>query len=174
MWPEFELTDRVELASSRASNMLIEEDTLGFDWGKGPKSYPEKCPLCRRFSTDALTERPEATGCWKRHLDFHQSSFSRVVTLILLGARPICLGGPTRNQSFRQHSSDTNRCHRPATLRRDWILKTACHASQSYSIWNQKNSLEKSKCFFQDINPWLHRFHTKRKDGAITTSIWSP
>ena len=37
---------RVELASSRASNMLlIEEDTLGFCWEKGPKSYPENYVL---------------------------------------------------------------------------------------------------------------------------------
>ena len=43
--------------------MLI-KDTLGFDWGKGSKSYPEKRPVCRRFST----ERPEAAGCWNKHL----------------------------------------------------------------------------------------------------------
>ena len=49
--------------------LLIEEDTLGFDCGKGPKSYPEKKrPVCRRFSTDALTGRPEAAGCQNRHL----------------------------------------------------------------------------------------------------------
>ena len=68
---------RVELASSRASTisiiislfmLLIKEDTLEFDWGKGPKPYPEKRPVCHRFSTDALTERPEAAGCRNRHL----------------------------------------------------------------------------------------------------------
>ena len=74
--------------------LLIEEDTLGFDWGKGPKSYPEKCPVCCRFSTDfcrfstdTLAEWPEAAGCRNRHLlDFHQSPFSRVAALIPPGA----------------------------------------------------------------------------------------
>ena len=42
--------------------LLIEEDILGFNWGKGPKSYPEKRPVCRIFSIDALTERPEVAG----------------------------------------------------------------------------------------------------------------
>ena len=93
---------RVETASSRASNMLlIEEDTLGFDWGKGPKSYPEKCPVCRRFSTDALVEQPKAAGCQNRHLlDFHQSPFSQVAALIPLGARPICLGWSYQEPKF--------------------------------------------------------------------------
>ena len=63
----------------------VEEDTLGFDWGKGPKSYPEKRPVCHRFSTNTLTDWPEAAGCQNRHLDFHQSLFSRVATLIPLG-----------------------------------------------------------------------------------------
>ena len=77
------------------SKLLIEEDTLKFDWGKSPKSYPEKRPVCRRFSTDALTERSEATVNRNRHLlDFHQSLFSQVATLIPLGAKPIRLGWP--------------------------------------------------------------------------------
>ena len=52
---------RFEPASSRVSTayhclwLLIKEDILGFDWGKCPKSYSEK-PVCRRFSTDALTD----------------------------------------------------------------------------------------------------------------------
>ena len=66
--------------------LLIEEDTLGFDWGKGPKSYPEKRPVCRRISKDGLTERPEADGCRNRHLlDFHQSPFGRVAALNTTG-----------------------------------------------------------------------------------------
>ena len=73
--------------------LLIEEDTLWFDRGKGPKFYPEKRPICRRLSTDALIERPKATGSRNRHLlDFHQSPFSRVAALIQLGAWPIRLG----------------------------------------------------------------------------------
>ena len=81
--------------------VLIEEDTLGFDWGKGPKFYPEKCPVCHRFSTDALTEQPKAAGCRNRHLlDFHQSPFSRVVALIPLSARPIRLGWPYQEPKF--------------------------------------------------------------------------
>ena len=36
---------RLSLWSGRTgflpSKLLIEEDTLGFDWGKDPKSYPE-------------------------------------------------------------------------------------------------------------------------------------
>ena len=99
--------------------MLMEEHSFGFDWGKGHKSYPEKCPVCRRFSTDALTERAEATGYRNRHLlDFHQSPFSRFAVLIQLGV----LGGPTRNWSSQRHSSDTTRCYYPATLRRGWTL----------------------------------------------------
>ena len=47
---------------------LMEEDTLGFDWGEGLKSYPEKRPVCCRFSTNALTEWPEDAGCRNRHL----------------------------------------------------------------------------------------------------------
>ena len=47
----------------QASNMLvIEEDTLGFDWGKGPKSNLDKRPVCLRFSTDSLTEWIEAAA----------------------------------------------------------------------------------------------------------------
>ena len=81
--------------------LLIEEDTLGFDWGKCPKSYLEKCPVCCRFSTDALTEQPKAAGCRNRYLlDFHQSPFSRVVALIPLGARPIHLGWPYQEPKF--------------------------------------------------------------------------
>ena len=48
--------------------LLIEEDILGFDWGKGPKSYPEKHPVCHRFSTDTLTEQQEAASGQNRHL----------------------------------------------------------------------------------------------------------
>ena len=73
--------------------LLIEEDTLGFDWGKGPKYYSEKRPVCRRFSTNAFIERPQDACCRNRHLlGFHQSPFSWVAALISLGARPICLG----------------------------------------------------------------------------------
>ena len=80
---------------------LIEEDTLRFDWGKSPKSYPEKRPVYRRFSTDTLTEWPEATDCRNRHLlDFHQSPFSRVAALMPLGARPTRLGWPYQEPKF--------------------------------------------------------------------------
>ena len=34
---------------SRASNMLLIEDTLRFDWGKGPKSYPENALFAADF-----------------------------------------------------------------------------------------------------------------------------
>ena len=81
--------------------LLIEEDTLGFDWGKGPKSYSENALFAADFSTDALTERPEAAGCRNRHLlDFHLSPFSRVAALIPLGARPIRLGWPYQEPKF--------------------------------------------------------------------------
>ena len=54
----------------------------------------KKRPVCRRFSTDALTERPEDAGCRNRHLlDLHQSPFSRVAALIPLGAVWRCVGG---------------------------------------------------------------------------------
>ena len=94
---------RVKPASFRASNMvLIEEDTLGFDWGKGPKGPTQKNALfAADFSTDALTERPEAAGCRNRHLlDFHQSPIIRVAALIPLGARPIRLGWPYQEPKF--------------------------------------------------------------------------
>ena len=93
---------RVEPAYSRASNMLlIEEDTLGFDWGKGPKSYPEDQLAYRRFSTDALREWPKANERLNRHLlDFHPSSFSWVAALITLGARHIHLGWPYQEPKF--------------------------------------------------------------------------
>ena len=72
--------------------LLIEEDTLGFDWGRGPKSYLEKRSVCPRFSTDALTERPEVAGCQNRHLlDFHQCPFSLAAVLIPLGGYQINL-----------------------------------------------------------------------------------
>ena len=145
--------DRVEPVSSRASNMLIEEDTLGFDWGKGSQVLPVKTPCLPEIFHKCIDRLIQGCRCWKRLLDFHQSPFSWVATRIPLGARPICLGGPTMNWSFRRHSSGTTCCHRPATLRRDWTLETACHASQLYSIWNQKNSLEKWKWFFRDTNP---------------------
>ena len=38
---------------------LIEENALGFDWGKDTKSYPGKNAP---FAADVLTERPEAAG----------------------------------------------------------------------------------------------------------------
>ena len=102
--------------------LLIAEDTLVFDWGKGPKPYLENALFAADFF-DALTEWPEAAGCRDRHLlDFHQSPFSRVVALIPLSGRTIHIGGPTRNQSSRRHSYGTTRCHRPATLRRGWTL----------------------------------------------------
>ena len=72
-------------------SMLLIEDTLGFDWGKGPKSFPEKRPVCRRFSTDA----DRATL-----LDFHQSPFSGVAALIPLSARPIRFGWPDQEPKF--------------------------------------------------------------------------
>ena len=76
-------------------------NTLGFDWGKGPKSSLEKRLICRKFSTDALTEWPEAASCRNRDLlGFHQSPFSRVTALIPLGARPIRLGWPYKEQKF--------------------------------------------------------------------------
>ena len=54
---------RVEPAPSRVK-LLIEEDTLEFDWGKGPKSYPEERPICRRFlQTHWQSDpRPPAAG----------------------------------------------------------------------------------------------------------------
>ena len=92
----------VELNRLPPSNMLLnEEDTLGFDRGKGPKCYPEKRSVCRRFSTDTLTEKPEAVGCRNRHLlDIHYSPFSRVAALIPLGTRPIRLGWPYQGPKF--------------------------------------------------------------------------
>ena len=81
--------------------LLIEEDTLGFIERRVPKSYPEKRPVCCRFSTDALTDRPDAAGCWNKHLlDFHYSPFSRVSALIPRGARPIHLGWPYQESKF--------------------------------------------------------------------------
>ena len=74
--------------------VFIEEDTLGFDWGKGPKSYPEKCPVAADFLQTHWQSDPSQPGCRNRHLlDFHQSPFSRVAVQIPLGARPILLGG---------------------------------------------------------------------------------
>ena len=44
-----------------------------------PSPTRKKPSVCCRFSTDALTEWPEAAGCWNRHLlDFHQNPFSWV------------------------------------------------------------------------------------------------
>ena len=61
--------------------------------GRVPSPTWKKCPVCHRFSTDTLTEQPEAAGCRNRHLlNFYQSPFSQVAALILLGARPIRLG----------------------------------------------------------------------------------
>ena len=80
--------------------LLIEGDTLGFDWGIGLKSYPEKRPVCRWFSIDALTDWPEAAGCRNRHLDFYQSPFFQVAALIPLGAWPIRLGWSYQELKF--------------------------------------------------------------------------
>ena len=69
--------------------------------GRVQSPTQKKRPVCRRSSTDALTKRPEATGCQSRHfLDFHQSPFSRFAALIPLGARPIRLGWPNQEPKF--------------------------------------------------------------------------
>ena len=85
---------------------------FGIKLREGSQVLPGKTPVCRKFSTDALTERPEATGCWNKHLlDFHQSPFSQVVALIPLGPDQSSFGGPTRNQSSQRHSSLPRHCH---------------------------------------------------------------
>ena len=61
-----------EPASSRA-RLLIEEDTLGFNWGKGPKSYLENAQFAADFP-QTHWQRTGAASYRNRHLlDFHQS-----------------------------------------------------------------------------------------------------
>ena len=81
--------------------LLIEENTLGFDWGKGPKSYPENALFAADFPQTHWQSDPRPPVCRNRHLlDFHQSSYSRGVALTPLGARPIRLGWSYQEPKF--------------------------------------------------------------------------
>ena len=72
--------------TKKSGNLSYAPRSLEFDWGKCPKSYPEKRPVCRRFSTDALKERLEAAGCRNRHLlDFHQTYIYIYIYIYKLG-----------------------------------------------------------------------------------------
>ena len=117
---------RVEPASSEESNiLLIEEDILEFDWGNCPIPTRRNALFAADFAQTHWQSdpRPPVAG----------TDTSCIFTRALLsGLQPwyrwvpdqSALGGPIPNRNFRRHSSGTIRCHRPATLRGDWILGT--------------------------------------------------